>query len=491
MNLFENGLRIIITNKCNYRCFFCHGEGIDSSRQLNEKINPQLVSNFITAGVRDLTISGGEPLVALPALIKLLDGIKAILPETMCKEVTLTIVTNGSLLSEKIINILMKEYSCFKELRLNISLHSQIESVYDAVTGTKSRHKIVISNIKNAIQHGLNVSLNYVLLRNYNEKEEEIDSIMKFSSSIGVSRIKLIEFLVTDMNRQFYSSFSRLESVIYNHRHRASSIENTSKRKIRHEYPEYNIKVDYTKCTCALGCSECIKSREIEMSPDGNFVGCIVQPALKVKSDESVYKIVDRIMNQLRGMEKKYGNYSPSLVFTPENVYGSAVFQIRHTEKLEKLFEIGFVHTHRKYYRFELGRPANSEFKFLLIELDEDTHSKLVCFKETAKNNNEFHWIEMDYLDHVYEFSRTRAEVNRKKVLAMGLELNDPITVEEDSIILSNITSLYTARLKRISENGETRFLLEILRPSSELWENNEPITFAIRIAQVHDIEFL
>ena len=83
MSLFENGLRIIITNKCNYRCFFCHGEGIDSSRQMSENIDPQLVSNFITAGVRDLTISGGEPLVALPALIKLLDGIKSILPDNL------------------------------------------------------------------------------------------------------------------------------------------------------------------------------------------------------------------------------------------------------------------------------------------------------------------------------------------------------------------------------------------------------------------------
>jgi molybdenum cofactor biosynthesis enzyme MoaA len=489
IDLLNNGLRVLITNKCNYRCFFCHSEGIDPSVLIEEKIDPLLIADFIRAGVRNLTISGGEPLLAFTALIELLDGIGSVLSEKECNRIELTIVTNGSLLTQEKLNLLRNRTSSYGKLKFNISLHSPVSDVYDAVTRTESMHQTVVANIRNAIEMGFEVCLNSVLLRNFNEREKEIDSIMEFSSSLGVPRIKIIEFLVTDLNKYFYSSFSRLDSVIYNHGHMASRKNSDSRRKVRHEYPEYNLEVDYTRCTCALGCSDCMKTREIEITPDNKVLGCIILPTLTIDSGESPLKIAGRVLNQLNCMKDKYGSYSPSLVFAPENVYGIGRFPVLAGKSIDDLFIGDMICTHREYRLYYLGKLPNSDFHFLLTEFDEDTHSKLVCYRQKEKSSGAFSWTEIDYLDPVYEFSRTRAEVNRKKVLAMGLELPEPICVKEDSVMLNHTPSEYSAMLRKLRENDVEKIFLEILRSASECWNADEPLHSARKMAEQHALD--
>ena len=58
-------LRIVITSKCNYQCFFCHNEGIRES--INDMLNVDDISFIIKVcrylGINRFKITGGEPLI--------------------------------------------------------------------------------------------------------------------------------------------------------------------------------------------------------------------------------------------------------------------------------------------------------------------------------------------------------------------------------------------------------------------------------------------
>ena len=72
-NKINKSLRISLTEKCNYKCFFCHEEGLNmkSSRKLNK--TKEEVYNLIQEGLRngykDITFTGGEPLLKIKDVI--------------------------------------------------------------------------------------------------------------------------------------------------------------------------------------------------------------------------------------------------------------------------------------------------------------------------------------------------------------------------------------------------------------------------------------
>jgi molybdenum cofactor biosynthesis enzyme MoaA len=486
-DLIGNGLRVLLTGRCNYHCFFCHNEGIDPASTTEAGVSPELIAEFIKAGARNLTISGGEPLLAFSKLQEFLEGLNLILTVEQRNSVDLTIVTNGSLLDDKKLDVIANLSSDYAGLRFNISLHTPDPETYEKITGTKNQHERVVGNISRVLNRNFPVCLNFVLLRSHNGKEDELEAIMRFSSELGVSRIKIIEFLVTDLNKRFYSSFSRLEPIMYNNRHRASRQQAESRRKTSHFYPEYGLQVDYSRCTCALGCSSCMETREIEIVPGNEVVGCIYRPPISLKGDETPAEITGIIISQLEEMVARYGEYSPSLVFEPENVHSIARFQVKQQHPAKALFGKGKVVSYRKYLRYELGSLPNSEYEFLLIEYESSTHSKLVCFKKSIKSNGNVNWIELEYFDPVYEFSRTRSEVNRRKIDAMGFILPKGIQVEEESVVLSRNGGLITI-LKKLSEGGMQKLIMEIAKICSDDWESEEPLKTAYAAAEEYNL---
>ncbi len=58
-------LRIVITSRCNYQCFFCHNEGIREN--VNDMLNTDDISLIVKVckrlGINRFKITGGEPLI--------------------------------------------------------------------------------------------------------------------------------------------------------------------------------------------------------------------------------------------------------------------------------------------------------------------------------------------------------------------------------------------------------------------------------------------
>jgi len=57
-------LRVKVTDRCNYRCIFCHGEGSSGEVELLTPEDFNVIADFCTRlGIRRFKITGGEPLV--------------------------------------------------------------------------------------------------------------------------------------------------------------------------------------------------------------------------------------------------------------------------------------------------------------------------------------------------------------------------------------------------------------------------------------------
>ncbi|MBS7620177.1 GTP 3',8-cyclase MoaA [Candidatus Bathyarchaeota archaeon] len=185
-----NSLRISLTQRCNFNCFFCHKEG--ESNPLGEmtvKEIEAIVEASSNLGIRKVKLTGGEPLIRDDVV----EIVKSIAPYV--EEVSMT--TNGSLLKER-----AKKLKKAGLKRVNISLHSTRRDVFWKITG-QDLAKEVMEGIKAAIDNRLiPVKLNMVAIRKINS--EEIPEMIEFSKRIGAI-LQLIEFQPIQEGAKEYS----------------------------------------------------------------------------------------------------------------------------------------------------------------------------------------------------------------------------------------------------------------------------------------------
>jgi len=179
-------LRIALTNRCNLRCIYCHGEGEAHMNTPREEIDSKTIHTLarvaVRHGVDKIKFSGGEPLLRRD-LPDILSG----LPDL--KDVSLT--TNGTLLSKKAEGLADSGLD-----RVNVSLDTLHPDVYDTITQTKRNyHTKVMDGIHAAISADLvPVKVNMVLLGGLND--EEVWEMVEFTRGCGEDVIlQLIELM--------------------------------------------------------------------------------------------------------------------------------------------------------------------------------------------------------------------------------------------------------------------------------------------------------
>lgn len=174
--MVEHEFRFVITPFCNYRCFFCHGEG--TAREHTPVIlTPEDYAFLATIGRErwgwnTATVTGGEPL--LSPIYK--DTCK------LLKEsgVRVTTVTNASLLVNP--RELLKDNA-----QVNISLHSLDPEVYKNITQTSYPIETIIDTIvKTRMQlPELEIHLNATIIRGLNDDVSEWEDIIRFATKVG------------------------------------------------------------------------------------------------------------------------------------------------------------------------------------------------------------------------------------------------------------------------------------------------------------------
>jgi cyclic pyranopterin phosphate synthase len=180
-------LRVSVTDRCNMRCGYCmptnNIKWFDSTEVLSFEEIVRLSSIFANLGVEKIRITGGEPLVR-PLIENL---IKSIAKIPHIKSIGLT--TNGLLLSDSV-----KKLKSSGLNSVNISLDSFKEDRFKMMTGINGLDK-VLSSIQKAKDAGLDVKINTVVVRGWND--DEVVEFANFARHTGVT-VRFIEFMPLD-----------------------------------------------------------------------------------------------------------------------------------------------------------------------------------------------------------------------------------------------------------------------------------------------------
>ncbi|MDP7443886.1 MAG: GTP 3',8-cyclase MoaA, partial [Candidatus Bathyarchaeota archaeon] len=174
-----NSLRVSITQRCNFDCFFCHQEGESGSkREATPEEIETIVSVAAELGIGKVKITGGEPLLR--------EDIFEIVRRVSTHMVEVSMTTNGYFLSEKACEL--KEAGLD---RVNVSFHSGKPDIFCKINGSASYQRVK-NGIAKAKICGLNpVKLNMVIMKGINA--EEIPQMIDFSTKVGVT-LQLIEY---------------------------------------------------------------------------------------------------------------------------------------------------------------------------------------------------------------------------------------------------------------------------------------------------------
>ena len=172
-------LRVSVTHRCNFSCFFCHQEGESSP---GAEMTPEEIGKIVDVaaelGVKKIKITGGEPLIR----DDIVDIIRRI--SSSVEEVSMT--TNASRLAE-----LAAPLKAAGLARVNVSFHTLHPEVFRDVT-CSDEIEAVKQGIKAAIRVGLTpLKLNFVVMKGVNEGE--IPEMLRFSAETGAV-LQLIEY---------------------------------------------------------------------------------------------------------------------------------------------------------------------------------------------------------------------------------------------------------------------------------------------------------
>ena len=165
-------LRVSVTDRCDFRCVYCMAEDmtfLPKSEILSLEELDRLCSAFVRKGVKKLRLTGGEPLVRRN-IMSLIRSLGRHLDTGDLEELTLT--SNGSQLAR-----FADELVDAGVRRVNVSLDTLDPDRFEAITRWGKLDK-VLDGIQAAKKAGLDIKINTVALKNFNE--DEIDRMIEF-----------------------------------------------------------------------------------------------------------------------------------------------------------------------------------------------------------------------------------------------------------------------------------------------------------------------
>jgi len=150
-------VRLVLTNRCNFRCYFCFNEGY-ATEQRDRTLNP---SDYLRAvrhlvvkyGATKVRLSGGEPTLD-PELPHLVGSLLSEFPG-----LDIGVTTNGGL-PDKLRELLRGD--ALGRLQVNVSLPAAKAAEFRAMTGSGKLHE-VLQSIAIATQSKSRVKINCVV----------------------------------------------------------------------------------------------------------------------------------------------------------------------------------------------------------------------------------------------------------------------------------------------------------------------------------------
>jgi GTP 3',8-cyclase len=182
-------LRVSVTDRCNFRCQYCMpAEGLpwlERAQILSFEEVERLVRLFAAMGVRDVRLTGGEPLVRreFPKLVHMLSGIDGVYD--------LSVTTNGYLLET-----MAAELAAAGLRRINVSLDSLSRDRFFQMTRRDALPRVIagLEALERYPQIGP-VKVNCVAMRDFTE--DEVIPFARLARSKPYE-VRFIEFMPLD-----------------------------------------------------------------------------------------------------------------------------------------------------------------------------------------------------------------------------------------------------------------------------------------------------
>ena len=187
-------LRISVTDRCNFRCFYCLPNGEPPMARKDTILTFEemayIADIFVSLGIEKIRLTGGEPLLRKD-IAKLAAEIAVLKPRL--KDLALT--TNGF-----IFPALADELRAAGVDRITISLDSLDRDKFNRMTGVDGLEK-VFAAIDSAKQAGFDpVKVNAAVIRGHND--DEFVDFARFAREFGVS-MRFIEFMPLDSGHEW------------------------------------------------------------------------------------------------------------------------------------------------------------------------------------------------------------------------------------------------------------------------------------------------
>ena len=255
-------MRISITQRCNFRCRYCHHEGISGAS--GDEMTPQEIRRIVALGarfgVRKVKLTGGEPLVR-EDVVEIVDEIARV---RGIEDLSMT--TNAYYLAD-----LAHELKRAGLDRVNVSLDTLRSDVFSWITRGGKLER-VIAGIEAALEAELTpVKINMVVMRGINDGEIH-EMLRRFSGSEVV--LQLIELVETqgDFFRRYFFDLDELEEELAR---RAIAVHERRFMHGRRQYQLNGARVEVIKpMHNSRFCAHCTRLR---VTHDGKFKPCLMR----------------------------------------------------------------------------------------------------------------------------------------------------------------------------------------------------------------------
>lgn len=203
-NKFKEGnlklnLYIKITDSCNAKCQFCSNKEMQDYGQLDlDKLKYVITHLKEKDMLNRIAITGGEPLLNLPLLNKVLNLIFDILPKAF-----VTLNTNGYNLRQVV------ELGCINKLEgIHISRHHYDDTINNEIFGINVARTEDIKFVMDKVENKKLIRLNCLLMRDYISSSEEVKEYLEYASKLNIFRVGFVALMKTnDFSKEQFVSF--------------------------------------------------------------------------------------------------------------------------------------------------------------------------------------------------------------------------------------------------------------------------------------------
>jgi len=261
------GLRISVTDRCNFRCTYCmpfdEYQWVERSEVLSFAEIERVARLFVAQGVSQIRLTGGEPLVrrSLSTLVRQLSGIDGLR--------SLSLTTNGALLAEQASDLMAAGLH-----RINVSLDTLQADRFRKIT-QRGDLQPVLEGLAAAKAVGMDpIKVNAVIIRGFND--DELLDLVEFGRHHGFE-MRLIEYMDVGnasgwTPEKTFSKREMLETIHAQFPLREVGRASGSAPAVDYEFVDGAGQIGIIGSVTEPFCSSCTRAR---LTADGKFVTCL------------------------------------------------------------------------------------------------------------------------------------------------------------------------------------------------------------------------